>query len=146
MSATTRPALDAATLNNITISVMDLDRAIDWYERVMCFSLTRRGTFPALEASYAFMKRKDYALELIQVPAAHRLPAIDADPPGHLGPTGFKALVLDVDDLSAATAELIAHEVAIVWNQQLLDPETGLTSTLVRDPEGNLINFFQHLP
>ena len=139
-------ALAGITLNNIAISVADLERSVAWYERVLGVRCARRGEFPALEAKVAFMSRPGVSLELVQVPSAYRIPAIDVDPPEHLGPTGYKAIVFDVDDLAAATAELRAHGVLIVWDQALIDFEAGLLSTLVRDPDGNLINFFKRLP
>jgi catechol 2,3-dioxygenase-like lactoylglutathione lyase family enzyme len=136
-------ALSDARLNNIAISVADLDRSVAWFERVLRFVCTSRGAFPDLEARVAFMRGAGTALELVQVPKAHRLAAIDVAPPDHLGPTGYKAIVFDVGNLVEATVELKSLGVEVVWETRLLDPVSGLTSTLIRDPDGNLINFFQ---
>ncbi len=59
-------------------------------------------------------------------------------PPDHLNVLGWKALVLETDNLPATTAFLVEHNVEMIWaDQQLADDRR---STMIRDPEGNLIN------
>lgn len=48
--------------------------------------------------------------------------------------------MLRTNDLSAATASLRQNDVELVWAELELSP--GLYSTLIRDPEGNLISIF----
>jgi catechol 2,3-dioxygenase-like lactoylglutathione lyase family enzyme len=138
-------ALATATLNSVAMSVSDIDRSVDWFERVLDFRCVRRSALPALQAEFAIVARRDLTIELVEMPTAHRAPMPVVDPPHHLGPTGYNSLAFDVDDLAAATSALAAHGVPIVWAQRLLDPRSGLRSTLVRDPDGNLINFFERL-
>ncbi|WP_432260863.1 VOC family protein [Cupriavidus sp. TMH.W2] len=51
--------------------------------------------------------------------------------------------MLETDDLAATTAALTAQGVEIVWSEQALTP--ALASTMIRDPEGNLVNIFGKL-
>jgi hypothetical protein len=49
-------------------------------------------------------------------------------------------VVLATGDLAAATATLIQHGVELLWADQPLNATRN--STMLRDPEGNLINIF----
>jgi catechol 2,3-dioxygenase-like lactoylglutathione lyase family enzyme len=135
--------IGSLTISNVAISVMNIDRSSKWYAQVLGFRLATRTTFPTVHAEVAFMTGPGIALEFVQVPGAHRLLELDAAPPAHLLPTGYKAIVFDVENLAVASKELEELGVTIVWNQQVIDPSTGLKSTLIRDPDGNLINLFQ---
>jgi hypothetical protein len=48
--------------------------------------------------------------------------------------------VFESENLASTTAALAGHGVDIVWAEAPLSPD--LRSTLIRDPEGNLINIF----
>ncbi|WP_429574672.1 VOC family protein [Paraburkholderia sp. UCT70] len=56
------------------------------------------------------------------------------------GLLGLKAMMFETDDLEAITALLTEHQVDMVWADQPLSAERR--STLLRDPEGNLIHIF----
>jgi catechol 2,3-dioxygenase-like lactoylglutathione lyase family enzyme len=135
--------LTSLSLNNVAVSVSDIDRSVEWYKRVLGFKLASRTTFPPVSAEVAFLSRPGFSLELLQVPNNIKISEVYASPPAHLRPLGYKAIVFDVDNLKAASEELKTMDVTIVWSQQVIDPSTGLTSTLIRDPDGNLINIFQ---
>ena len=145
-AAGSEDGIGSLTISNVAVSVMSIDRSSKWYAQVLGFRLATRTTFPTVHAEVAFMTGPGIALELVQVPGAHRLSELDAAPPAHLLPTGYKAIVFDVDNLAVASKELEELGVTIVWNQQVIDPSTGLKSTLIRDPDGNLVNLFQRKP
>jgi hypothetical protein len=67
-----------------------------------------------------------------------RLDPLFADPPRHLLPVGNKFLVLQVDDLARASAELAERSVTFVWREKEKAP--GFPATAIRDFDGNLIN------
>jgi glyoxylase I family protein len=67
-------------------------------------------------------------------------PAARTAPPDHLAVLGLKAMVFESDDLEATTALLTEHHVDMVWADQRLSAERR--STMLRDPEGNLIHIF----
>jgi catechol 2,3-dioxygenase-like lactoylglutathione lyase family enzyme len=142
-TAAASKGLPTLAINNVAISVSDINRAVAWYRDVLGFTLASRTQFPPVSAEVAFMSRPGFSIELLQVPANYAVPDLLVDPPAHLKPRGYKAMVFDVDDLAEATAELELAKVTILWKQQVIDPSTGLTSTLIRDLDGNLINIFQ---
>jgi len=126
-------------LNNVAIAVADLDIMTGWYERVLGLTVAERGRFDAVGADYVMLDGDGYRIELV----ARGSPGVFVDrtePPEHLDVLGYKALVLDADDLPAVTRGFLAAGVEIVWADASLGP--GRRSTLIRDPEGNLVNIF----
>lgn len=127
-------------LNNVAIAVRDLDRMIAWYERVLGLTAAERGRFDAVGADYAMMEGAGTRIELVTLAGAATTPVDRTAPPSHLGVLGYKALVFDAADLAAVTRALAAHDVEFVWADQQLTPRRR--STMIRDPEGNMIHFF----
>jgi catechol 2,3-dioxygenase-like lactoylglutathione lyase family enzyme len=135
--------LASLALHNLATVVSDLEVAVEWYERVLGFSCEARATIA--EGDVAVLGGCGMRLELLtpsrmgQPPV--RLDPLFADPPGHLLAIGNKFLVLEVDDLTRASAELAELSVTILWREKELAP--GWVSTAIRDCDGNLINIFQ---
>ncbi|MGU7783283.1 VOC family protein [Burkholderia sp. PU8-34] len=127
-------------LSNFALAVNDLDAMIRWYTTVFDFTMVERGRFDAVGAEYAMVEASGLRIELVSRPGALKRPVDRTPPPDHLGVLGWKALVLETDDLPGMSALLAEHRVETVWvDQQLAE---GLRSTMIRDPEGNLINIF----
>jgi len=124
----------------IALSVANLNAMADWYADALGFVPTRRGEFSAIGAEFVLLAAPGLTLELISRPAESHTTVDRTPPPDHLSALGWKALVLNTDDLSALTAHLKSIEAEIVWAEAFLGP--GMKSTLIRDPEGNLINIF----
>lgn len=136
------PVQSLATLlrfDNIAIAVGDLTMMTAWYEDTLGFVVGERGTFEAVGAAYAMLDGAGVRIELV-CRAAPRIAVDRTAPPEHLDVLGYKAIVLRTNDLSAATASLRQNDVELVWAELELSP--GLHSTLIRDPEGNLLNIF----
>jgi len=135
--------LASLTLHNLATVVSDLDAAISWYERVLGFRLEARGDIA--EGEVALLQAGHVRLELLD--SSHldeqpvRLEPLFADPPGHLLVIGNKFLVLQVDDLAQASAELAERGVTFLWREKELAP--GFAATAIRDCDGNLINILQ---
>ncbi len=130
---------DRLRFDNIAIAVGDLPAMIAWYENVLGFVCAERGAFEAVGALYAMMDGAGVRIELVSRAEARTLVDRTA-PPNHLDVLGLKAIVLQTDELKTVTHELSTHGVEIIWaNMQL---STDRHSTLIRDPEGNLINIF----
>ncbi|CAG4908900.1 VOC family protein [Paraburkholderia gardini] len=137
----TKPApVGGLRLHNFALAVRDLDAMIAWYEAVLGFAVSERGRFDAVGADYAMIEAGGMRIELVSRAGETGRPVDRTAPPGHLNVPGWKALVLETDDLPAATAALVRHTVEIVWADQPLSAH--LRSTMIRDPEGNMINIF----
>ncbi|MRX08607.1 VOC family protein [Pseudoduganella sp. FT25W] len=132
--------MNGLTLNNVAIAVGDLPKMIAWYERVLGLTAAERGRFGAVGADYAMMEGAGTRIELVTLGGTSTTPVDRTAPPSHLSVLGYKALVFDTQDLTAVTAALKDHEVEFVWADQQLTPQRR--STMIRDPEGNMIHFF----
>ncbi|KPU60748.1 hypothetical protein AN403_4696 [Pseudomonas fluorescens] len=103
----------------------------------------QRRTHPLLyrqsqDLKTAMIEGAGLHIELITRPGENFKPVDRSPPPTHLSQLGWKALVLHTADLKAVTSVLRLHDVEICWAEQQLSEH--LQSTLIRDPEGNLIN------
>lgn len=139
-TSATHPLAGRLQLNNLALAVADLPRAIDWYQRVLGFAVEERGHFEPVAADFAMLVGAGIRLELV---ASRRATLREVDrtpPPRHLQVLGWKALVLQCDDLAALGEHLRAEGVELLWEEQPLNESRS--STLLRDPEGNLINVF----
>lgn len=132
---TTAPAL---RLNNIALAVANLDAMTTWYVEVLGLVVVARDHFDAVGADYAMLDGTGFRLELVSRPGTPKVAAKRTPPPEHLDETGWKALVLESVDLAGTTARLDKLDVEVVWAQAQLTPT--ISSTMIRDPEGNLIH------
>ena len=131
-------AAPALRLNNIALAVANLDTMVAWYVEVLGLVVAARGHFDAVGADYAMLDGMGFRLELVSRIGTPKVAAKRTPPPEHLDETGWKALVLESADLAATTATLARHDVEIVWAQAQLTPD--ISSTMIRDPEGNLVH------
>jgi len=138
-----RPRIGPLRLHNFALAVGDLPAMIGWYQRVLGLCVTESGRFEGVGADYAMLEGGGVRLELISAPGAPQRPADRTAAPDHLGLLGWKALVLESEDLPATNAALAAQGVEIVWANRALSPERH--ATMIRDPEGNLIRIFDTL-
>jgi len=103
------------------ISVPDLDAAVDWYQRMLGFSLEERLFMAKIPAHIAFMQRADFRIEIFQVEGAAPLPDDRRVPNRDLETHGNKHMCFEVPDVPAASAALrsagadIAFEVTVDW-------------------------------
>lgn len=141
MSSSTN-GLQSLQFRNLAFSVADIEQTIHWYETTLGFQVQSRTTIPAIGAHIAFLQLADVLLEVVQAQGGFRLEEMFADAPKHLLPIGNKSLVLQVNDLHQATAELEAKGVTFAWKEVDLSGE-GHRTTMIRDNDGNFINFFQ---
>jgi catechol 2,3-dioxygenase-like lactoylglutathione lyase family enzyme len=126
--------------NNMALAVGDLRGMVWWYRRVLGLRLVRQGHFDGVGADYAFLDGEGFRLELVSRAQGQHQPVARTQPPMHLNELGWKALVLETDDLDALETRLSANAVECVWSRAPLTDHRH--STMIRDPEGNLIHVF----
>lgn len=134
------PLTGLLRLNNLALAVADLPAMLHWYQRALGFAVEERGRFDAVAADFAMLVGAGVRLELVASSRATLRPVDRTPPPRHLQVLGWKALVLQCDDLALLGVHLRAEGVEVLWDAQPLDESRS--STLLRDPEGNLINIF----
>jgi catechol-2,3-dioxygenase len=126
--------------NNIALAVGDLPAMIAWYEAVLGFVVAERGSFDHIGADYAMLDGVGLRLELVSRSGKVQRQVDRTMPPDHLGVLGWKALVLETDDLPAMTAFLAQHDVEMLWADEQVSADRR--ATMIRDPEGNLVHVF----
>jgi glyoxylase I family protein len=136
----TAPPAHGLRLHNVALAVGDLNAMITWYESRLGFVVTERGRFDAVGADFAMLEASGLRIEMVSRAFTSIRPVDRTPPPDHLGVLGIKALVFETNDLATATAALVEHGVEMVWADQRLNAERR--STMLRDPEGNLIHIF----
>lgn len=136
----TLPPIRGLRLHNVALAVSRLNAMVAWYESRLGFVVTERGRFDAVGADYAMLEAAGLRIELVSRTSGVQRPVDRTAPPDHLSVLGLKAIVFETDDLEATTALLAEHRVDMVWADQPLSAERR--STMLRDPEGNLIHIF----
>ena len=121
-------------LDHVAFQTADMDRAIDFYQRVLGFKLLSRQVNQAEGEAYTFMQRGELRLELLQnlrAPFAVSVPV----------PPYCPHLALVSDDMAATLKQLRDSEVELLRGPlEVPGEETWLYFT---DPDGNVIEFIQ---
>ena len=133
----------AVEFDNVAMSVTDIDCTADWYGRVFGFERGHRTFIDTLQADFQILQRPGLQIELLLRRGAVRDPEADAVAGPHLEKSGLTAIVFRTADLEAATKGLEDLGVTFVWKRQLLSGD-GLRSTMIRDPDGTLINLLHY--
>jgi len=128
--------MTAPTLSGYTLAVSDLDATSAWYRRQ--FALTAVGDF-ALEPydlrGVALAAPNGWSIELLQRAGASAADAV-AHPLDTALRTGYGFVQLDVDDLEATVAAVVADGGAALMPPH---PGPGGLAAFVADPEGNVL-------
>ena len=127
--------------DNVAISVTDLDRSIEFYERVFGFTVAYRTYSDAVEAQFVLLQIPGMRIELLSRPGVERSPAMTPGP--HLATSGLKAIVFRTQDLEAVTDRFDSLGLTLVWRLRSVSAD-GLRATMIRDPDGNLINVLSY--
>lgn len=123
------------------ISVYDMAESVEWYERVLGFSVVSDDYAPPLGAQIVFMRRDDldYELELFRYDAPKQMPEERKTPNTDLQTVGTKHVAFLVDDMEALKQEFLAQQVDIA-----LEVHMGTDAVMfIRDCNGVLLEFIQ---
>jgi catechol 2,3-dioxygenase-like lactoylglutathione lyase family enzyme len=129
--------------DNVAVSCTNIETSKAWYMKMFDFKPGYSTYLPDIGADFLVLKRDDLKVELISQEGSRRSETADLVPPAHVSVAYIIAIVFSIDDLEADTAALEAKGAVFVWkNLQLSDD--GLKSSMLRDPDGNMVNVLQY--
>lgn len=129
------------TFDNVAVSVTDMERSIEWYRLIFGFRLKFKTFITTIDADFVIMERDDFKIEFLHRRGSAR--AEEMIPGPHLSTSGLKAIVFRTNDLDAVTAHLERLNIPLVWKLETISAD-GLRATMIRDPDGHLINILQY--
>jgi lactoylglutathione lyase len=136
---TTPPGAAAGTFDHVGISVADLREASDWY--CAALGLAREFEFEVRHAGLRgamLLSPGGYRIELLERGGSARHGAVPGGPDEAALHRGYGHMCLDVPDVDAAHAGLLAAGASDRMSPRA-SPEPGVRMAFVADPEGNLI-------
>lgn len=147
MSASALPEL---SLHHFSVSVPDIEVAIEWYSGILGFAVQQRFQIAAIPAKGAFLKRGALRLELWQAGQGATVPETRREPDSDLHSGGTKHVAFTVPDLQRCLTELVKRGVDIAAVQRdphqpmrrEASPEASTApafAAFIRDPAGTLI-------
>jgi methylmalonyl-CoA/ethylmalonyl-CoA epimerase len=126
--------------HHVGVSVPDLEASVDWYRRVLGFTLARRVRIESIPAEVAFLKHGAMHIELFEVAGAKVLPPERREPDSDVRTHGNKHISFAVADVDVFAEELRRRGADLVWVKHF--PHGG-ANIFIRDNAGNLIEFVQ---
>ncbi|MBA4089021.1 MAG: VOC family protein [Sphingobium sp.] len=127
------------TFHHGGVSVPSLDEAIDWYSRVLGFTIEKRFSIAAARAQAAMLRKGPLRFELFEVEGAAPLPDDRRHPPSDLKTHGNKHVAFRVADLEDFLIEMAAKQADIAFVVR----EAFGKGCFLRDCAGNLIEFVE---
>ena len=112
--------------------VSDVDRAVDFYVRLLDFTLDQQ-----MGAAFARVARGDLTLWLSGPTSSAARPMPDGRQPA---PGGWNRFVVEVDDIDASVAAL--HAAGATFRNEIVTGPGG-RQIVVDDPDGNAIELFE---
>ena len=143
LSKSELPTQQLIEFDNVAVSVTDINRSADWYGRLFGFRRGYSTYIEPLEADFQILERDDIRIELLSRATTVRNPDADIVPGPHIDRTGAKAIVFRTSSLEAVTSHLENEGAVFEWKLKPLSAD-GLRSTMVRDPDGTIINILQY--
>jgi catechol 2,3-dioxygenase-like lactoylglutathione lyase family enzyme len=123
--------------HHVALTVEDLDRAAGWYAEALGFATLLAFSLPGSVRGAMLRTPAGAGIELFEVPGSQP-GLVDADPPEAMRTRGFGHVGLEVADLHAAFAAVVAAGASVVWEPRDA-PEPGRQMAFVHDPDGNLV-------
>lgn len=127
------------TFHHGGVSVPSLDKAIDWYGRVLGFAVEKRFYIDAARSHTAMVRKGALRFELFEVEGAAPLPDERRHPPSDIKTHGNKHVAFRVDDLEAFLVEMEGKGADIAFVVR----EAFGKGCFLRDCAGNLIEFVE---
>ena len=143
--------LPGLRVHHVSVSVPDLEEALEWYEAILGFRPVHRFEIAAIPARAAFVQRGDLQIEIWEVDGGAAVPGQRLEPNSDLREGGTKHVAFAIPDLQACLERLQARGVDIAAVQR--DPHAPMSremdvsdtaqgtafAAFIRDPGGTLI-------
>ena len=130
--------------NHVALSVPNIAESIAWYEKMLGFKGTVRGTpGPNARQIVADLRRGNVTIELFQMADAAPLPESRRNPSEDFRTHGVKHFGFEVKNLPAVLAELKAKGVKTVFDLRITPTEDF---AFISDNAGNAIELIEHKP
>jgi catechol 2,3-dioxygenase-like lactoylglutathione lyase family enzyme len=126
--------------HHVGVSVADMDGSIDWWQRMLGFSLLRRYWLDSIPAEIAMLANGAVHVELLCSPDARPASPERRVPDDDLKTCGNKHVAFSVADVRGLAERLRARGVDVVW---IKDLPGGRSAAFIRDNEDNLIELVQ---
>jgi catechol 2,3-dioxygenase-like lactoylglutathione lyase family enzyme len=127
------------TFHHGGVSVPSLEEAIDWYARVLGFTLEKQFYIAAAKSHTAMVRKGPLRFEIFEVEGASPLPDDRRHPPQDLATHGNKHVAFRVESLDSFLVEMAERQADIA----LVVREAFGKSCFIRDCAGNLIEFVE---
>ena len=124
------------------IIVSDIDTCTQWYSELFGLEIRNQIDLPERSVRINILEGESMELELLQLP--NSLPAADLLQDQEEGSqvAGFFKMGFQVDDWEGWLDFLETQKVAFHGNV-VTDPQTGKAMVIIKDPEGNRLQFFE---
>ena len=125
----------------LALSVANIDRMTTWYRDTLGFEVFASGLAPNGTTRYALLRQGNAMVELLQIADAKPRTAAAPGTTGAFQIHGFFKSGFVVRDIDAAHRRIQAMQLKLAY--ELGKPPNGpFRSFGIRDPEGNLLQFF----
>ena len=143
--------LPGLKVHHVSVSVPDLDQALEWYEAILGFQAVHRFEIAAIPARAAFVQRGALQIEIWEVDGGVAVPVQRREPNSDLHEGGTKHMAFALPELQVCLERLQARGVDIAAVQRdphsPMSPEADVRDTtygaafaaFIRDPGGTLI-------
>lgn len=128
-------------INHVGVVAADLEASVAWYVRHLGFERLYEYSFPGVVA--AFVRKGDLRIEFFQSEGASPMAPERRDIATNVKIGGINHFALEVDDIDAAFAALVANGVEIVQPPAEIPGSGGEKFGFIKDLEGMLVELFQ---
>ena len=134
-------AVTTLRTNHFAVSVSDLERSVEWYQRALGFKLLCRNMIDHINTPVAHLDSPDsgFVLELYSPPMSKPVPEERKTPDEDMKTNGNKHFSLTVADHKETLRELEEMGIPVVF----IAPCWGTVGVFINDPDGNIIELFE---
>jgi methylmalonyl-CoA/ethylmalonyl-CoA epimerase len=123
------------------ISVADMQKSIEWYEKMLGLELAFREYVPPLECEVAFLKMGDFGVKLFRHRNTIPSSAGKVDPSKDLQTQGLKHICYEVENIVGIFNDLRVKGAEVVSDPVQM-PDSAMIG-FIRDNSGNLMEMVQ---